>query len=153
VGNESLPPTPGFDTEALARIVRSTPDDQLAEGLRQNRDVLLAEVFRRFPERLAAAGRRQNAVIKWKIGGRDDGGYDRWFLVLRDGRCEVARDLAVRPRVTLTVGALDFLKIVTGNANPAQMFLSRRLKVRGDLVYAARLQRFFTVPSRNRPGH
>jgi predicted lipid carrier protein YhbT len=135
-----------FDTETLARMVREMPDDALHEGIRINREVLLAEVFRRFPERLTAAGRRHEGVIKWRIGGREDGGFDHWFVVLRDGRCEIGRDLDLRPRVTLQLSALDFLKIGTGNANPVRLFLRRRLRVRGDLRFAARMQSFFAVP-------
>jgi predicted lipid carrier protein YhbT len=135
-----------FDTETLARMVREMPDDALEQGIRANRDVLLAEVFRRFPEQLTDAGRRVNAVIKWRIGGREDGGYDHWFVVLRDGTCEVGRDLDLRPRLTIQVSALDFLKVGTGNANPVRLFLRRRLRVRGDLRLAARMQALFAVP-------
>jgi predicted lipid carrier protein YhbT len=135
-----------FDTETLARMVREMPDDALREGIRRNRDVLLAEVFRRFPERLTSAGRRQNAVIKWRIGGREDGGFDHWFVVLRDGTCEVGRDLGLKPRLTLQLDALDFLKLGTGNVNPVRLFLRRRLRVRGDLRFAARMQSLFAVP-------
>ena len=40
-----------FGTEELARLVNSTPDDQLANGLRANGDRIVQEFFRRFPER------------------------------------------------------------------------------------------------------
>lgn len=139
-------PPPGFDTEMMARMIREMPDAALREGVRQNRGVLFAEVFRRFPERLTGAGRAADAVIKWRIGDREDGGHDRWFLVLRDGECTVGRDLDLKPRVTLTVGALDFLKIVTGNANPVMLFMQRKLRIRGDLMFAAGIQSYFDVP-------
>jgi putative sterol carrier protein len=48
--------------------------------------------------------------------------------------------------VTLSLRELDFLKVVTGNANPVQMFITRRLRVRGDLMLASRMQRFFEIP-------
>jgi len=140
------PQPAGFDTETLARLVRSTPDEQLLAGLRVNRDVLIGEIFRRFPERLSEEGRQQNGVIKFKIGGREDGGADRWYIVLRDGGCETGRDLDLRARTTISLSALTFIKLVTGNANPVELFLTRRLRVRGDLVFAARMQSFFTIP-------
>lgn len=136
----------GFDTETLARLVRSTPDEQLIAGLKVNRDVLIGEIFRRFPERLSEEGRQQNGVIKFKIGGRDGGGADRWYIVLRDGRCETGRDLDLQPQTTISLSALSFIKLVTGNVNPVELFLTRRLRVRGNLVFAARMQSFFTIP-------
>jgi putative sterol carrier protein len=138
----------GFDTETLARLVRSTPDEQLLAGLRVNRDVLIGEIFRRFPERLSEEGRHQSGVLKFKIGGREDGGVDRWYIVLRNGTCETGRDLDLKPKTTISVSALDFIKLVTGNANPVELFLTRRLRVRGNLVFAARMPSLFTIPGR-----
>ena len=136
----------GFDTAALARMLRLMPPEELAEGVRVNRDALLGQAFARFGDRLSAVGRRQRGVIKWRISGARGGGHDRWFVVLRDGSCESGRDLDLRPRVTFTVGPLDFLRLVTGNADPARLVLSRRLRIRGDLLWAARMPRFFSIP-------
>jgi putative sterol carrier protein len=133
-------------TDALARMIRSLPEDQLAAGVRANREPLLEEVFRRFPERISEAGRRADAVLKWRLGGRDDGGYDRWSIVLRHGACEVAKDLDAKPRVTLTLDALDFLKLVTGNASPIKLLATGRLSMRGDLIFAARIPTLFKAP-------
>jgi hypothetical protein len=136
-----------FDTAELARLVRSTSDAQLAAGLRANGEAIVAEVFRRFPERLSAEGRRERAAIEWRlrgIGENDD--VQSWFVVLEDGECQAGRGLDVRPRVTLELEALDFLKLVTGNANPVRLTLIGRLKIRGDLLFAPRIQRCFEVP-------
>lgn len=139
-------PQQGFDTETLARIVRSTPPDQLREGLRVNRDALLGEVFRRMPERLSEEGRRQRGVVKFKITGREDGGADRWFLILEGGTARTHRDLDLPARATITLDALTFLQLVTGNANPVELFVRRRLRVRGDLLFASRLPSLMTIP-------
>lgn len=137
----------GFDTAALARMVRSMPPVELAEGVRVNRDAILSQAFDRFGDQVSPAGRRQRGAIKWKISGAAGAdGHDRWFVVLGDGRCETGRDLAVKPRVTFTVGPLDFLRIVTGNADPRRLVLRRRLRIRGDLLWAARMQSFFKIP-------
>ena len=42
---------------------------------------------------------------------------------------------------------LDFLKLISGNASGPQLFLVGRLKIRGDLFLAARVQSMFTIPS------
>jgi hypothetical protein len=143
------PPEAFFGTEELARLVRSTPDEQLAQGLRANGEPIVAEVFRRFPERLSEQGRRQTAVIEWRLRGigHEGAGAQRWFVVLGDGECRTGRDLDAKPRVTLELGALEFLKLVTGNANPVAMVMTGKLKIRGDLLFAARVQGFFSIPS------
>ena len=135
-----------FDTETLARLVRDTPDEELKAGLRANREPLLEEIFRRFPERLSQSGRREDVSIEWRIR-RDDGEPDRWFVVVENGQCRAGREIETVPRLVIEVGTLGFVKLVTGTANPIQMFMTGRIKVRGDLVLAARLQSLFTIPA------
>jgi hypothetical protein len=129
-------------------MIREMPPEALEEGLRVNRETLLGEIFRRFPEQLSSRGKRARGVIQWRIGGRDDGGYDHWFVVLENGECRTGRDLDLKPRVTLTVGALEFLQLATGNADPLRMLMRRTLRVRGDLIFAGRIQTFFRIPGR-----
>jgi SCP-2 sterol transfer family len=137
----------GFDSAALAQLVRSTPPDRLAQGIELNRDAILGEVFRRFPEQLTEYGRRHEAVIQWRIsGGSGAGGYDRWFVIIREGRCETGRDLGLKPRVTFTVDPVDFLRLVTANAKPTRLFVTGRLRIRGDMLFATRLPQLFAIP-------
>ncbi|MGI9020852.1 MAG: SCP2 sterol-binding domain-containing protein [Solirubrobacterales bacterium] len=137
----------GFDPAALARMLRSMPEEQLAEGLRVNRDTLLEGVFARFGDHLTDAGRRERGAIKWKISGAETAdGYDRWFVILAEGRCETGRELDLAPRVTFTVAPLDFLRLIGGAADPRRLWLTRRLGIRGDLLWAGRMPRFFRRP-------
>jgi hypothetical protein len=136
-----------FDTAALAQMVRTTPEEQLEAGIRLNREPILTEVFRRFPERLTERGRAEHGVIQWRIKeGAGADGYDRWFVVIRDGECTTGRDLEEKPRITFTVGAVDFLRLATGTADPLRMVLTRRLGMRGDLLWARRLPALFRIP-------
>jgi putative sterol carrier protein len=145
---EAVPRPSGFDTETLARLIGTLSDEELKAGLAKNADVLIAEIFRRIPDQVSDEAKQQDGVVQFKIGGRRDAGSQRWFIVLRDGGCEVGRNLDLKPRVTLSMSELSFLKLVTGNVNPIELFLSRRLRIRGDLVFAARLQAFFEIPRR-----
>jgi putative sterol carrier protein len=136
------------DPIAMARAIAGTPDAELRAGMRGAlRDVVLEEVFRRFPEYLDADRTRGvHAAVKWKITGRADGDADRYVLLLDDGACRIEKDAQAKPRVTITMDGADFLKLVTGNANPPMMFLRGKLKVAGDLAFAARLTAYFKIP-------
>ena len=139
--------TPAIDAQQYATLVAEASDEDLERGLAENRELLLGEIFRRMPERFSPekAGDLE-AVIEWRIRGRPDGDHDRWQLTIRDGACTVTSEGDAEPSVSLTVGAVDFLKLITGNANGPMMFTFGRLKVRGDLLLAARMQSFFEVP-------
>jgi putative sterol carrier protein len=136
----------GFDTDSLARLIKSMPEEELKAGIAANGAVLIGEIFRRFPERLSEGGKEQNGVIQFNIRGRGGEEVQRWFIVLGNGKCEVGRDLGLQPRTTISLSQLSFVKLVTGNVNPVELFLSRRLRIRGDLVFASRMPGFFKIP-------
>ena len=99
------------------------------------------------PERVnarAAAG--TDATIGWRIG-RPAGGYDSYLVRIADGRCEVGEGEAGEPRVSLQMDSLTVCKLVTGNANPVMQFMSGKLSVRGDLMFAATVTRLFDIPT------
>jgi putative sterol carrier protein len=135
------------DPGRYAALVAEASDEELAEGVRQNRDVLLEEVFRQMPEHFRTDHAPDlRTVIEWRIGDRQGGGHDRYQLVIEDGSCRAVRDGEAEPVVTFTIGAVDFLKLITGNAAGPMLFTFGRLKVRGDLLLAARLPRLFAIP-------
>jgi putative sterol carrier protein len=138
---------PAIDAEKYASLVAGASDEDLERGLAENRELLLGEIFKRMPERFAPdkAG-DLDAVVEWRIGGRPDGGHDRWQLTINDRTCTVASGGDAEPTVTLSVAAVDFLKLITGNASGPMMFTFGKLKIRGDLLLAARIQSFFEVP-------
>ncbi len=48
--------------------------------------------------------------------------------------------------VSFTIGGGDFLKLVTGNAAGPTLFMSGKLKIKGDLMFAASAASLFTIP-------
>jgi putative sterol carrier protein len=137
------------DPAEFARSVATTPDEQLAEGMAdpQGRKTILDEIFRRMAEHVdpgAASG--TNAVVHFKILDRPDGGYDHYEVVLDDGACAITDAPAREPRVTLRIGPVDFLKLVSGNANGPMLFMSGKLKIEGDLMFAATMTSLFRIP-------
>ena len=49
-------------------------------------------------------------------------------------------------RVTFTIGGADFLRLVTGNAAGPMLFMSGKLKIEGDMMFAASAASLFTIP-------
>ncbi len=144
---------PGIDPQAVdpaafAKSIADTPDEQLAEGMRSPfRGYVLGEIFRRMEEHVDPERTRSvEAVIHFKIGGGPDDAVDHWEAVIEDGTCKVTDQPNRAPRVTLTIGGVDFLKLVTGNASGPKLFMTGRLKVDGDLMFAARAAGLFEIP-------
>ena len=112
------------------------------------RHVVFGEIFRRMSEHLdpvRAASLR--AVVHWRFtGGTGHGGYDRFQTLIESGACTSARHPTADARVTLTLSPVDFLRAVTGTVNVAMLFMRGKIKVRGDIAFAAGLINYFDLP-------
>ena len=137
------------DPAEFARGIAEASDEQLREGMASPlRGQILAEIFGRMAEHFRpGAARDTEAVIHWRIGGRADGGHDEWETTIRDGSCEVREGFGeAQPRVAFEIDGADFLRLVTGNAAGPVLFMSGKLKVSGDMMFAARTPSLFTIP-------
>jgi putative sterol carrier protein len=138
----------GMDAKEFAQLVKSTPDAELKQVMQSDRrGPILDQIFERMPglfrpERAASL----NAVIHWIIGDRPDGGADTYELVIANGTCELSPKPEHEPKLALTLGAVDFLKVVSGNANPVMLFMTSKLKAKGDLGLAANIANYFDIP-------
>ena len=138
----------GIDAQTLARLARRTPEPLLrAAVLSPTRRLVVAEIFRRMPSQLKRSAAATDAVIRWQITDRDGEVLETWFLCFEDGRCRTTRAPEDNPRTTLTVSALDFLRLAAGTEPPMAMFQSGRIKISGDLFFAAQLQGMFRIPA------
>lgn len=132
----------------FARLVKRTSSDELLRLMQSpRRAAVLDELFRRMltvfrPDRAGSL----DAVIHWRIGDRPDGGRDVYELTIAGGTCTVSGTVAREPRLVLTVGAVDFLRLVTGNAHAVVLVMKGKLRTKGDLALSARFPLLFDVP-------
>lgn len=99
------------------------------------------EVFELMPSRFLpdkAAG--VNAVIQFDLTGEGGGQY---YVSITDGICTTAEGTAPNPNMTLTGAAADYLGIVRGEINPMQAFMQGKVKVKGDMGLALKMQQMF----------
>ena len=136
------------DPAQFATMVKSASKDQLEAAMAsEHRGKILDEIFSRFPSQFRAdrAG-STDAVIHWNISGRPDGGTDTYEVVIANGVCTVSPKAEGDPKLAVTVGGVDFLQLITGGANPMMMFMTGKLKAKGDLGLAANLANLFDLP-------
>ncbi|MFH8344520.1 SCP2 sterol-binding domain-containing protein [Streptomyces sp. NPDC018045] len=132
--------------EEFARLVKGLSTKEITELARGGlRERVLGEVFGRMGRQFrpdAATG--VHAVIRWRITGEREA---VWETTLADGVCTVREGAGTaEPRLTLTLGDAEFLRLVSGNGNPVTMVLTRKIKVSGDLGLAAGMNRYFDIP-------
>jgi putative sterol carrier protein len=133
--------------EQFARLISRASDDQIEAVMRRPglRERILDEVFRRMGEHYESEKASTiEAVVRWRIGTDDD--LLRYECVLADGNCTVSKDPQHEPRVTITTPPAEFLKLASGNASAPMLFMKGKLKVTGDLGFAAGLTKLFQIP-------
>ncbi len=101
----------------------------------------MPQIFR--PERAAGA----TATTHWSITGLPGGGSDDWTVRVADGRCTVGRGHEGEATVGLTLGPVEFVRLISRTGNPMMMFVTGRLKATGDVTLAAKLGSWFDVPA------
>jgi SCP-2 sterol transfer family protein len=136
------------DPKQFAQLVKSASNDQLAAVVSgDRRDKVLGAIFGQMPTLFRAdrAG-NTNAVVHWIVGDGPDGRADTYELVIADGACTLSPQPEHEPKVALSLGGVDFLKVVSGNANPMMLFMTGKLKAKGDLGLAAKIGDLFSIP-------
>jgi putative sterol carrier protein len=141
--------TSAVDPAEFAQGISQATDKQLDELMSgPMREQILEEIFSRMEQHFRAESAGDtDAVIHWRIKGGSDEGYDRWETVIANGACAVHKGYeSEEARVTFTIGGGDFLKLVTGNAAGPTLFITGKLKIKGDMMFAASAAGLFTIP-------
>ena len=140
-------------TDTFVWFVSRASSAQLADLMAHPhlRHVVYDEIFRRMSEHLDAdrAGSLR-VVVHWRFTVGDD--YDRFETVIDNGVCTSGTEPTADPRVTITLAPEDFLRVVTGGVHVAMLFMRGKVKVRGDIAFAANLISYFDLPL-ERDGH
>lgn len=101
------------------------------------------ETFQAMPTRFRAdkaAG--TNAVIQYDISGEGGG---TWHAVIKDGACTVNPGPGTNPNLTLQMASQDWLDMLSGKQSGQMLFMSGKLKVKGDMGLAMKLGSMFSM--------
>ena len=141
--------------DGFARAVRTAPPSGLEQVLRTPiRRAVLEAIFWQMPQHFdGKAARGMETTIRWQITRRPGGVADTYELQIAEGRCRAHRGRGEDdPQLTITVDAAEFVKLATGNSEPANAYFSGRIALAGDIMLAAKLRSLFRIPGRARPG-
>jgi putative sterol carrier protein len=138
---------PALNPTEFATLIGQATDEQIEEGLTANRAMIIGEIFRRMPEEIDRARTRDvEAVAEWVIKEGPGGGPDRFQLKISHGECSVTEGGDAPFDVRYEIGAVDFLKLIAGVAQGPALFVFGKLRIKGNLMLAARMPGFFKVP-------
>ena len=140
--------TSAVDPEEFAKNISKASNDDLKAAMSSPlRPTILNEIFSRMEEHFRAdqAG-NVDAVIHWRIGGGPNDSENRYEVVVRNGALSYTDEPSEEPRVTFKMDGATFLKLVTGNASGPMLFMTGKLKIEGDMMFAPQVQSLFKIP-------
>ncbi len=83
-----------------------------------------------------------NATIQYDISGEGGG---TWNAVIKDGTCKVSAGPASNPNLTLQMASQDWIDMASGKAAGQMLFMSGKLKLKGDMGLAMKLGSVFQI--------
>jgi len=83
-----------------------------------------------------------NATIQYDVSGEGGG---TWNAVIKDGACTVSPGPATNPNLTLSIAAQDWLDMLSSKQSGQMLFMSGKLKVKGDMGLAMKLGSMFSM--------
>ena len=83
-----------------------------------------------------------NKTIQYEIGGEGGG---TWHAVIKDGTCTVKSGAGTSPTLTLQISAQDWLDMLSGKQSGQMLFMSGKLKLKGDMGFAMKMGSLFSV--------
>ena len=98
------------------------------------------EVFTEISNRLAANPAKTaglNASYAFDLSGDEGGPYQ---IVLADGKGEAGPGAPENPNITISMKDTDFVDLATGKLDGTAAFMSGKLKIKGDMTLAMKLQ-------------
>jgi putative sterol carrier protein len=104
-----------------------------------------ADVFTEINTGLAANPSRtanMTATYQFDLSG-DDGG--QYHIVIKDGTAEAGPGAPENPNITISMAGSDFVALREGKLDPTMAFMSGKIKIKGDMGLAMKLQTVLTA--------
>ncbi|HYF90848.1 MAG TPA: SCP2 sterol-binding domain-containing protein [Symbiobacteriaceae bacterium] len=104
----------------------------------------MAEVMQQIRDRIAANPAKIAGIktkFQFELTGEGGGAY---HAVFDDGAYDIGEGAIENPACSIVISAADFTALATGKLNPTAAFMSGKLKIKGDMAQAMRLQTLFS---------
>ena len=136
-----------IDPQQLAEAIKGMSDDELKDSIKaMGIDETMKNIFDGMQDAFVPAkASGVNSVLQYDI--ETDEGTKTWKVEIADGTCKTSEGAATDPRLTLKLALVDFVRLIFRQADGTQLFMTGKLKLTGDMMFAMQMQGFFDQPS------
>lgn len=131
------------DPAVLAEAIKDLDDEALTEQVRGiGTDEVLRAIFSGMEEAFVPErAQGVDSTIQYDISTEE--GTRTWSVSFAGGKCTTSEGAATNPRLTLQIGLIDFIRLIFGQAQGPQLFMTGKIKLQGDMMFAMQMQGFF----------
>jgi putative sterol carrier protein len=131
------------DPAQLAEAVKGMSDEELASTIKEmGTDETLKNIFEGMRDSFKpeAAG-DVSATVQYDVA--TDDGVKQWSVNFDNGTCTVNEGPTDSPRLTMSLPLVEFIRLIFNQAQGPQLFMSGKLKLQGDMMWAMQMQNYF----------
>jgi putative sterol carrier protein len=134
---------PQVDPAQLAEAVKGMSDEELAKTVKDmGVDETLKNIFEGMRDSFKPeAAKDVNATVQYDVDSGE--GVKQWSVTFADGTCSVKEGTTDSPRLTIAVGLVDFIRLIFNQVQGPQLFMSGKMKLQGDMMWAMQMQNYF----------
>ena len=131
------------DPAQFAAAVQGLSDDQLDSAIKDmGTDSVLTAIFDGMQQAFDPSKAQDvEATLQYDI--KTDEGTKQWSVVIANGSCSTSEAAANDPRLTLELGIVDFVRLIFNQVQGPQLFMTGKLKLKGDMMFAMQMQNYF----------
>jgi putative sterol carrier protein len=132
--------------DQFAELIAQSSDEEIVQTIRAvGVKQTLTRIFGGFEERFRPdKAQGVNEDVQFVV--TDDGEEHPFSVSIKDGSCSTKEGRVDDPKTTLTTDLVSFCQLIAGQADGVRLFMSGKLKVSGDLMFAQRIMTFFDRP-------
>ncbi len=130
--------------DLIREAIKGKPDAEvmtLVEGL-GGVEAALDMVFQGMEQALDP-GKAQDCVIAWDVTG--EGRTYEFGVTVADKKATAAQGKPADPRVTMACSFVDFIRLIAGELDGMTAFMSGKLKITGDIMFAQQIPQMFGI--------
>ena len=131
------------DPAQLAEATKGMSDEELAQAINElGIDTVLQNIFTGMqesfqPERAQGV----DSTVQYEIDTPE--GTKSYSVKFSNGTCEAGPGTADDPRLTISIGLVDFVRLIFNQVQGPQLFMGGKMKLKGDMMWAMQMQNYF----------
>lgn len=131
------------DPAQLAEATKGMSDEELAQAIKDiGMDTTLQNIFQGMQDSFdPARASGVDSTVQYDIA--TDDGTKSYSVKISDGKCTATEGTTDDPRLTLSIGLVDFVRLIFNQVQGPQLFMSGKMKLKGDMMWAMQMQNYF----------